>query len=157
MELVLFGAGKLCREAIEVLEEKGNRPDCIVDNDAEKVGMDVYGIPVISFEDFKAGDNVKCHILITVKSKYVDEICKQLKENNFKNFKVYEQTRKWGASANHLLRDDWVINKLKSITGGNRCLTLELGSKNIVNTVDIYNICLRIFVSTMVLMVMGAV
>ena len=38
MKLVLWGAGKICREAIEVLEEKGKRPDCIIDNSSRKNG-----------------------------------------------------------------------------------------------------------------------
>lgn len=97
MKLAFFGAGKVCREAIEVLDENGQRPDCIIDNDSKKAGQRIYGIPIVSFESFSTEDNGDCQILITAKQEYVDEIKIQIENNGFKNYKVYERSKEWGA------------------------------------------------------------
>lgn len=128
MKLVLFGAGKICREAIDLLEENGKRPDCIIDNDIKKVGQTIYGIPIISFKDFLAGDNAACRILITVRSEYVKKIIEQLEKNGFKLFDVYEN-KNWGVSANRVLRDEWVVNKLRAIEEGQSLLDAGAGEQ----------------------------
>lgn len=71
-KIALFGAGYICKEAIQ---ELGKDNICyIIDNDKQKIGTVINGISVVSLEEFLKSKQRK--ILIT--TYYVQEIIEQL-------------------------------------------------------------------------------
>lgn len=77
--LCFFGVGVVCDEMLQFfLEKKAGTPLAICDNDTEKQGDSLDGIPIISFEEaIERFENL--HILITNKNFY-QEIREQLLE-----------------------------------------------------------------------------
>lgn len=144
MKLALFGAGQICREAIELLQSEGKTPEIVIDNDEAKDGIRIYGIPVLSFPHFLKENDGGYQIIITCKPEYEASIQKQLIAHGIRAFESYERSRKWGMAANGLLRDDWVKKKLLSITGGQSLLDAGAGEQRYRKyCAHIWSNCLR--------------
>lgn len=83
---ILFGAGDFGKKAVEFLGRE--RIEFYADNNIEKVGTNVDGIEVISFEKMmKIHD--KYNIVITVDSRKSGILANQLIENNINVFETY--------------------------------------------------------------------
>ncbi len=87
---VLFGAGKIAAEAINMIEIQNI--SFIIDNNADKQGTDIQGIPIYSLEcaKDKIGDS---SVVIAVSKKYADEIKTQLIENGINRIIMYSDLR----------------------------------------------------------------
>lgn len=80
--LILFGAGEFGRKASLYLLTRNVRIDYFCDNDCQKWHQQIYGIEVISIEEFYKMDR-NTNIIIT--SSYYDQIFSQLVKKGFKN------------------------------------------------------------------------
>ncbi len=85
MKKVLYGAGYRCHKAIS--EYGKNNIELIIDNDHNKIGKKIDGIPIISWENYKKSDRNK-EIIVTPFRAY--DIVKQLVEQGFK-CRVYRE------------------------------------------------------------------
>lgn len=118
---ILFGAGKIADEAINMIEPKNI--SFIIDNNTDKQGTDIQGVPIYSLEyaKNKIGDS---SIVISVSKKFVDEIKIQLIENGINRIIMYSD-----------LRTDIIREKIKARTN-----YIEVYNKAInwidANTVD---------------------
>lgn len=118
---ILFGAGKIAAEAINMIEPQNIK--FIIDNNRDKQGTNIQGIPIYSLENAKnkIGDS---SIVISVSKKFVDEIKAQLIENGINRIIMYSD-----------LRADIIREKIKTRTN-----YIEVYNKAIdwidANTVD---------------------
>lgn len=118
---VLFGAGKIADEAINMIEPQNI--SFIIDNNTDKQGTDIQGVPIYSLEyaKNKIGDS---SIVLSVSKKFVDEIKTQLIENGINRIIMYSD-----------LRADIIREKIKARTN-----YIEVYNKAInwidANTVD---------------------
>lgn len=88
-QLALFGAGKTAYETIRYL--KGSNPEIkiayIIDNNVEKNGTDMLGVPVVSYEEFKKKDTSGVKVLLTSKSIY--QLYQNLKSMGIEEKDIY--------------------------------------------------------------------
>lgn len=84
--IVVFGAGSY---GIKTIEEFGDKVYCCVDNDEKKVGKFVNGVKIVDFESLKELDKEYC-VVISIDSRYIYEIMKQLYENGIYNYCTYQ-------------------------------------------------------------------
>lgn len=75
---VLFGAGEYAKYAVEIVGK--NNIAFIMDNDSNKCGMKLDGIPVYAFKE-KITESRDYIIVISVSNRYYDEISRQLEQN----------------------------------------------------------------------------
>lgn len=94
-KIVLFGAGKRCRDAIERLSNQ-YEICCIVDNDPAKKGKNAWG--GVKIEDSKALDKHRDKKVVITPVDYKD-IARQLMEMKIKNLYLYDE--------NVLIREMW--------------------------------------------------
>lgn len=108
MKKILFGAGKVGKQAAR--EYGITEIECFVDNNKEKIGTYVYGIPVIGFQEMKKilAEN-SFEIIIT--SVYHDGIVKQLKENGVGKYNIYVDDEKYYYPTNDLIVNPYEGNE----------------------------------------------
>ncbi len=80
---VLFGAGEYAKYAVEIVGK--NNIAFIMDNDSNKCGMKLDGIPVYAFKE-KITESRDYIIVISVSNRYYDEISRQLEQNGISEF-----------------------------------------------------------------------
>lgn len=80
---ILFGAGAFAQKAIHLIGK--HNIEFIIDNDANKSGKHLHGIPIYYYGD-KKKECLKYKIIIAVSSKYYEEINEELKKDGFNNF-----------------------------------------------------------------------
>ena len=83
--IALFGAGEFGRRALHYF---GNKVSLFIDNDKRKLGCEVEGIPVLSFDEYCKGDR-EDNIVLSVDSYYVYEIIRQLCEANIRKIGIF--------------------------------------------------------------------
>lgn len=76
-KVVLFGAGKIGREAAYILKKEGKEVFCFVDNDYQKWGKRILNIPVIGFEEYRKS-NYDYEFIISCSSENRKQIVEQL-------------------------------------------------------------------------------
>lgn len=86
---VLYGAGKICRKYIHLISNEYNVL-AIIDGSKSVIGKDVYGIPIISLENY-LNNYPKCKIIITTNSNNIAEIEKVLSDAKQRNFSAYHE------------------------------------------------------------------
>lgn len=84
-KIVLFGAGKIGKEAAYIFSKEGKEVFCFVDNDCQKWGEKVLNIPVISLEEFIKEEN-DCELIITCNCENRKQILEQLKVADITKF-----------------------------------------------------------------------
>lgn len=87
---ILFGAGKIAAEAINMLEPQNI--SFVIDNNTEKQGTDIQGIPIYSLEYAKSKIG-NSGVVIAVSKKFVDEIKAQLIENGIDHIIMYSDLK----------------------------------------------------------------
>lgn len=100
-ELVFFGAGLCCHDMLKIFSQENiTMPLAIVDNDIEKHGENITGIPIISLAT-AVKEYSKLTILITT-SMYIPEVTKQVTQElseieiisftpyEFQNFEIFK-------------------------------------------------------------------
>ena len=98
MDNIVFGAGKIGREAIRYCQQKGEKVVGVLDNNSSLWGNEIMGIRI--YEPAKyIEENPNCHVIIGTAYKRRIEIEKQLQKYGFKNYEsfdtnhVYEKER----------------------------------------------------------------
>lgn len=86
-KIVLFGAGKRCRDAIECLSGQ-YEICCIVDNDPAKKGKYIQGIKIV---DSEALNQYRDKKVVITPANYKD-IARQLMEMKIKNLYIYDES-----------------------------------------------------------------
>lgn len=87
---VLFGAGKVGKEATYILKNQGKEITYFIDNDSKKWGNKILNIPVISLEEYKKmSDNYE--LIIACNDKNRKQIIDQLKAENILNFSYVDE------------------------------------------------------------------
>lgn len=84
MRYVLFGAGYFGKEAI--IEYGNENIICIWDNDESKNGIQIYGVPVIAFNNRRTIEEEYKIIICTT---YYSDIIEQLLSENITNYEIY--------------------------------------------------------------------
>lgn len=90
--IAIFSAGMQGRMAAAVLKKEGNEITCFIDNSPEKQGTFIFGIPVLSLEDFCAEHNAY-RIVIACSPIYQREIINQLKGMNIEDFQLFKKEK----------------------------------------------------------------
>lgn len=88
---VLFGAGKVGREAAYILKGEGNEVFRFVDNDCQKWGKKILNIPVISLEEYKKEKN-DCELFISCNYENRKQIVEQLKKADILEFSYIDES-----------------------------------------------------------------
>ena len=89
--IIVFGAGKMFEY---YMDHEGRKypPEFVVDNNREKWGTEVRGIPVRPPDAvLEAGDNLR----ILICSIYYREISRQLRQMGIDDYYIYVQRREW--------------------------------------------------------------
>jgi len=90
MKYILFGAGANGKEALKIIDKK-----CIeyfIDNDKNKQGMDIEGIPVYHYAE-KQQELNKYRIIVTASEPYANQMINQLKESGVCEFDLLKNLR----------------------------------------------------------------
>lgn len=87
---IIFGCGKIGKEALEYLGE--TNVFCFVDNDASLSGDVIYGKRIISFEELK-GICENYTVVIAARLSFAYEIKEQLENNNIYDYQLFEYMR----------------------------------------------------------------
>ena len=105
--LVLFGAGKIATETIKYLENKHPEMEIayIIDNNVEKSGTDLMGIPVISYEEFLQKDSSDIKVLLTSKNMF--QLYQDLKHGRIADKDMYFPNSTW-VMKESFMSADWV-------------------------------------------------
>jgi len=90
--VVIFGAGQMLEHYLQN-EGKKNFPVLVVDNNPEKWGTEIHGIPVKPPDTLIEVHNDKLQIIIC--SIYYREIAKQLREMGLDRYYIYVQELAW--------------------------------------------------------------
>lgn len=90
MKTILFGAGKYSENVIKILGK--DNIEYILDNDKNKEGKKIVGIPVHIYSKNVEGLH-DLQIVIAVSEQYEDEIKKQLENDGIKNYKVFREVK----------------------------------------------------------------
>lgn len=107
--IALFGAGSAGQEALQYFRNKGISIQCFMDNNPQKQGMEVGGIPVVSVKHPLAASS--SFVLITTKTA-VNVIRKQLQDLNFQcipfdAYYVIDNIERYTWARNEVLVDDY--------------------------------------------------
>lgn len=89
MEVAVFGAGKIGREAVRNQIEKGNRVIAVLDNNEILWGKQMDGIEIRSPQAF-IQDSIDVHVVIGAAYKYRVEIEKQLDELGVRDYESFD-------------------------------------------------------------------
>ncbi len=92
--LALFGAGKIGRQVLNFLKSQGKEVTFFIDNNNEKWGTILDGVPVISLDEFLRNDEVY-HIYICCNANFQADVVKQLRQYEVNNFSVFDATELW--------------------------------------------------------------
>ncbi|MDD6381005.1 MAG: glycosyltransferase [Lachnospiraceae bacterium] len=87
-DIYIFGAGQIGKEMKTLLSDYGIEIKAFIDNDIEKQGDDIDGVPCISLKEAEQ----KSIIVLSVMNS--DDIKNQLEMNRYKNVVMYTQIRK---------------------------------------------------------------
>lgn len=117
-QIILFGAGTDGRNTLNFIRPE--RVKCFVDNDPDKWGKKINGIPVVSPETLRCCDN---RIYITASGKYRNEIEKQLMNMGVSDFHPVKELVK---TSNDILCNEH-ISKLRGRFSGKRCFIIGTG------------------------------
>lgn len=109
---ILFGAGAYARKAIELLG--GKNIAYMIDNNPEKQGTKIEGIPVIGFADYfsKIGEY---SVVIAVSKKYQHEIIKQIESFGMVNYRTIQEIQTEITREKLLNRPDYIEVYKKAI------------------------------------------
>ncbi|KKM17234.1 hypothetical protein LCGC14_1677820 [marine sediment metagenome] len=88
-DVVLFGAGALGKEMLYALNRNGIKPVCFCDNDTQKHGKTIEGLPVISFEELV--EQHKSSFIVLSLTHGSDLITKQLFLHDFELERVFRK------------------------------------------------------------------
>lgn len=58
IKVAIFGAGKIGKAALRILKCEGKEVVCFLDNDANKWGTSIMGIPVMGLDKFLYSKNI---------------------------------------------------------------------------------------------------
>lgn len=90
MKYIIFGAGKVGHEAIEMMGE--DKVSFFIDNNPEKIDTIIENKKVYSFENGVNRKNTES-IVVAVSKKYEQELVDQLKENNIEDFCTFSELK----------------------------------------------------------------
>lgn len=90
MKLIIFGAGKVGRYASQILRRDGFEVKCFVDNDPEKWNTCIWGIRVISFEEYLKITEPHT-LLLAINDHNKKQIIEQLESNKIKQYDIFEE------------------------------------------------------------------
>ncbi len=78
----IFGAGENGKTCLKYMLDMGNRVEAIIDNDPDKQGNELLGVPIISFQEFdsKLRDS---YLIISVSLKNVDSVLELVDSHNY--------------------------------------------------------------------------
>lgn len=90
MKMIIFGAGKIGRYASQILKRDGFEVECFVDNDPKKWNTHIWGIRVISFDEYLK--NTEPHILLLALNDHnKKQIIEQLENSQIKQYDIFEE------------------------------------------------------------------
>jgi FkbM family methyltransferase len=117
VKIALFGAGTAGQEALQYFQNKGISIQCFIDNDPQKQGIEVGGIPVVSVKHPLAVSS--SFVLITTKTA-VNVIRKQLQDLKFQcipfdAYYVIDNIEHYNWVRNEVLVDDYSCLSLDGI------------------------------------------
>lgn len=88
-EIAIFGAGTYGRRAIMSYLVESEKVTCVVDNASEKQGKYVFGIPIISPEEFVVRKD-QYHIVIAVNVRFQKQIELQLQGLGVSDYEIFD-------------------------------------------------------------------
>lgn len=97
-KIVLFGAGKVGKKALQILKQVNKEVVYFLDNDSKKWGTVADGIRIISLQNLLQQDISAYHVMVACAPKNRDSIVAQLKNSNVKDFSVFDETYIWKLS-----------------------------------------------------------
>lgn len=88
-KVVVFGAGQVCKNVLHIIAEKFF-VEAIIDTNKDKQGQDIYGVPIISLDEYLLKFNQYEIIIATGEGNYC-EIAILLSEHKINNFYFYKE------------------------------------------------------------------
>ena len=92
--VALFGAGKIGKQVLNFFRAQGKDVCCFIDNDCEKWGTNIDGIPVLGIDDFLNKEEYH-HIFVVCGDNYQAAIVKQLHEAGVYDCSIFDATKLW--------------------------------------------------------------
>lgn len=129
-EIVLFGAGEICKK---ICEQKGEQIKAVIDNDPNKVGNIIgKSIPIISLDCYKEEYR---DIPIIISTFHSQEIIKQLLNNGITNYSLAPELWKSGEVmvSQKISHSNW-STYLKELCDKEGMDILEVGSRTVTGS-----------------------
>ncbi len=86
-DIYIYGAGIYGNKSFRMMQAICKMPKAFLVSDGKRIMKDLYGIPILELSEIEL--DYKCGIILSVSSKYIDEVKQILDEKKFNNLMIY--------------------------------------------------------------------